>query len=109
MSATRHADPTHRTRWRPVRSTTDRVVAGVAGGLAEQLRVDPVLIRLAFVVLAFAGGAGLLLYALGWLFGAEQPATAAGPGGRTVGRSRAEPERVAAFGVRMQFRQHLRV
>ena len=51
MSATRHAD-THRALWRPVRSATDRIVAGVAGGLADQLRVDPVLIRLAFVVLS---------------------------------------------------------
>lgn len=60
-----------RVTWRPVRSTTDRVIAGVAGGLAEQLGLDPVVIRLAFVVLAFAGGAGVLIYAVLWLTGSE--------------------------------------
>ncbi len=50
------------------RSSTDRHVAGVAGGLGRHLDVDPVILRVAFVVLAFFGGAGLLLYAAGWLF-----------------------------------------
>ncbi len=50
------------------RSSTDRHVAGVAGGLARHLDVDPLVLRVTFVVLAFFGGAGLLLYAAGWLF-----------------------------------------
>ncbi|GHJ61081.1 hypothetical protein NOK12_35990 [Nocardioides sp. OK12] len=50
------------------RSSTDRHVAGVAGGLGRHLDVDPVVLRVAFVVLAFFGGAGLLLYVAGWLF-----------------------------------------
>lgn len=49
------------------RSTTDRHVAGVAGGLARHLDIDPVLLRVAFVVLIFFGGAGLLLYGACWL------------------------------------------
>ncbi len=49
------------------RSTTDRKVAGVAGGLGRHLDVDPTVLRVLFVVLAFFGGAGLLLYAAGWL------------------------------------------
>jgi signal transduction histidine kinase/phage shock protein PspC (stress-responsive transcriptional regulator) len=44
------------------RSSTDRVLTGVAGGLGERLQIDPVVVRLAFVVLTFAGGVGLLLY-----------------------------------------------
>ncbi|MFP4150302.1 MAG: PspC domain-containing protein, partial [Nitriliruptoraceae bacterium] len=44
----------------------DRLVAGVAAGLGWRLGVDPVLIRIAFAVLAFAGGAGLVLYGLLW-------------------------------------------
>jgi signal transduction histidine kinase/phage shock protein PspC (stress-responsive transcriptional regulator) len=47
------------------------VVAGVAGGLGEQLGVDPMVIRLSFVVLAFAGGFGVILYLIGWLAAAE--------------------------------------
>lgn len=49
------------------RTTVDRKVAGVAGGLARHLDVDPIILRVAFVVLAFFGGAGLVLYAAGWL------------------------------------------
>ncbi|GAA4109552.1 hypothetical protein GCM10022215_03970 [Nocardioides fonticola] len=49
------------------RSSADRKVAGVAGGLARHLDVDPLLLRVAFVVLVFFGGSGLLLYAAGWL------------------------------------------
>ncbi len=49
------------------RTTTDRKVAGVAGGLARHLDIDPIILRVAFVVLAFFGGAGLILYAAGWL------------------------------------------
>ena len=45
------------------RSPTDRVIAGVAGGLATWLRVDPSLVRVAWVVLAvLSGGIFLLVY-----------------------------------------------
>ncbi len=44
------------------RSATDRVVAGVCGGLAEYLEVDPSLVRLAFIVGTLWGGLGLLVY-----------------------------------------------
>ncbi len=43
-----------------------RVVAGVAAGLGWRLGVDPVLVRIGFAVLAFAGGAGLVLYGALW-------------------------------------------
>ena len=49
------------------RSATDRKVAGVAGGLARHLDVDPLILRVAFVVLSFFGGAGLILYGACWL------------------------------------------
>jgi phage shock protein PspC (stress-responsive transcriptional regulator) len=45
------------------RNRHDRIVLGVAGGLADYLVIDSLLIRLFFVVTAFAGGAGLLAYA----------------------------------------------
>jgi len=54
------------------RSLDDRKVAGVAGGLARHLDVDPLILRVAFVVLAFFGGAGLLMYGAGWLFIPEE-------------------------------------
>ena len=49
------------------RSRSDRKVAGVAGGLARHLDIDPVILRVAFVVLTFFGGVGLLLYVALWL------------------------------------------
>jgi len=55
------------------RSRDDRVVAGVAGGLGVHLGVDPVLIRISFVALAFAG-IGVLLYLIAWLVIPEIPA-----------------------------------
>lgn len=38
------------------------MIAGVCGGLAEYFSVDPTLLRIAFVALAFLNGAGLILY-----------------------------------------------
>jgi len=44
------------------RSNANRMIAGVCGGIAEYLNVDPTLIRLGFVLLTFVSGAGVLLY-----------------------------------------------
>ena len=49
------------------RPVQDRMVAGVAAGLARYLGVDVMIIRLAFVVLTIAGGAGIPLYLAGLL------------------------------------------
>lgn len=44
------------------KSATDRVLFGVCGGLGDYFAVDPVLVRVAFVVLTLANGLGLLVY-----------------------------------------------
>jgi phage shock protein PspC (stress-responsive transcriptional regulator) len=44
------------------RSTQDRVVGGVAGGLGRYFNVDPLAFRIGFVLLSFAGAFGLLAY-----------------------------------------------
>lgn len=49
------------------RDEDNKVVAGVAAGLARYFDVDPVLVRLIFVVLAFANGLGVLAYLIMWL------------------------------------------
>ena len=51
------------------RSSQDRVLAGVCGGLAARLSVDATLVRLVFALLALAGGAGILLYFALWVYG----------------------------------------
>jgi phage shock protein C len=50
-----------------MRAVEGRIVAGVCAGLADTYAADATLVRLAFLVLAFAWGAGLLLYGALWL------------------------------------------
>lgn len=71
------------------RSRDDRVIAGVCGGLGRYLGIDPVLLRIAFVVLALAGGGGVLLYLVAWVLipnerPGETPGDAAPSGGETL-------------------------
>ena len=54
------------------RSRSNRRLAGVAGGLGRHLDIDPVILRVAFVVLTFFGGVGLLLYVALWLLLPEE-------------------------------------
>jgi phage shock protein PspC (stress-responsive transcriptional regulator) len=53
-------------------SRTERKIAGVCGGLGEFLDVDPILFRVMFVVLAFVGGVGIVLYIALWLVMPEE-------------------------------------
>ncbi len=49
------------------RSKTDRKIAGVAGGIAQYLDVDPTVIRIGFVLLALPGGPSIIFYFILWL------------------------------------------
>lgn len=62
------------------RPLSGRVVAGVAQGAAAQLRLDPVVLRLAFVLLTILNGLGILAYAALWMFTPAQPKEAADKG-----------------------------
>lgn len=55
------------------RSTNDRMFAGVCGGIAEYLDVDPTLVRLVFVALTLMGGPGFIAYLVLMLVVPEQP------------------------------------
>ena len=55
------------------RSTSDRRIGGVAGGLGEYFNMDPLLVRLIFVVLFFAGGGGGIIYLILWIVTPEKP------------------------------------
>lgn len=67
------------------RSKRDRVIAGVCGGLGSYFGVDPVWFRLAFVILALGGGAGVLLYVIAWLLIPEMGAEESGASRVTLG------------------------
>jgi len=49
------------------RHRTNRMFAGVCGGLGEYLRIDPTFVRIFFVLLALSNGLGLLIYLLMWI------------------------------------------
>ena len=55
------------------RSSDGRVLAGVAKGLADHLGVDVLWVRIAFVVLTAASGAGVVAYGLFWVFAPQSP------------------------------------
>ncbi|MDD5062955.1 MAG: PspC domain-containing protein [Candidatus Marinimicrobia bacterium] len=49
------------------RSDQQKIVAGVCGGIAEYFEIDPVLIRLIWIVLIVFGGTGILAYLIAWI------------------------------------------
>lgn len=64
MSTTNNTSP----RKRLTRSITDRWIAGVCGGVADYFNIDPVLVRIIFIVLILAGILpGVLLYIAAWI------------------------------------------
>ncbi len=64
------------------------MIGGVCGGLGRYLGLDPVLLRIAFVVLAIAGGGGVILYVLGWiLIPEERPGETLGERGPSSGET----------------------
>lgn len=52
---------------RPTRPRRGRKIAGVAIAIARRYEIDPIVVRVAFAVAAFYGGAGIVAYLLGWL------------------------------------------
>ena len=55
------------------RSVKDKVIGGVAGGIAEYFEIDPVIVRVLFVVSLFFHGAGLIAYIVLWIAVPEAP------------------------------------
>ena len=54
------------------RSNTNRVFAGVCGGIGEYFNIDPIIVRIIWVVVTFLGGAGVLAYVIAWIIIPEQ-------------------------------------
>jgi len=57
------------------RSKHNRMLAGVASGVAQYLGVDATLVRIAFVLITFVGGLGIPLYLASWLLIPDEDAT----------------------------------
>jgi phage shock protein C len=61
---------------RLTRSRTDRMIGGVAGGIARYFNIDPVIVRLVMVLSVFAGGVTPLIYLVLWaIMPEEQPSS----------------------------------
>ncbi len=78
---------------RLARRSDERLLGGVAGGVADYLGVDVVLVRLAFVVTAFLGGVGVIAYLLGWIV---LPVAPTAPG---VEASHADRRQLLGYGL----------
>ncbi|MCT9928694.1 PspC domain-containing protein [Planotetraspora sp. A-T 1434] len=81
---------------RLVRPVAGRVVAGVAQGAAAQLRLDPVVLRLAFVLLTVVDGLGFVAYAALWMFTPKEQVPKEQVKGPQPGRDWGQ---LAAYGV----------
>ena len=73
-----------------VRRSDEHVVAGVCAGVARWLGVDPIVVRLAALILALANGVGVVAYLVAWVVLPEAPpeSTAASPASRPRDRDR---------------------
>lgn len=90
------------------KSRTERMIDGVCGGVAEYLGIDPVLVRIAFVLLVFAGGIGVVVYLIGMILmpagpvpatppaTATAPAEGSAPGSQVEGGTPANPAGIVA-------------
>jgi phage shock protein C len=97
---------------RLMRSRTEVIIAGVCGGLAEYFAIDPVIVRLIFVLVTLTSGIGLLVYPILWLV---MPKAGAAAGGTQLFPHDAEEwrKRAQAFGeeatqVGQQFSREVR-
>ncbi len=79
------------------RRRDERVVAGLAGGIADALGIDAAYVRAAFVALLTAGGLGALLYAIGWMLTAHHVVD--GPSEPIVASSASERNRTVGAGI----------
>lgn len=71
--------------WSIRRSVTDKRVAGVCGGVARHWGVDPILVRVGWLLLALSGGVGVVLYLAAWLLIPVDDAAASVMDGLTKG------------------------
>lgn len=55
------------------RSRKQKIIAGVAGGLSDYFNIDPVIIRILFVVFSILHGSGILIYIILWIAIPEEP------------------------------------
>ena len=78
-------------RERLYRSRRVRVLGGVAGGLAKYFNLDPILVRVLFVIITILHGFGVLLYVILWIVVPEEPFEVAYPSDQEATDTNAQP------------------
>ncbi len=81
------------------RSRKETMISGLCGGIAEYFDIDPTWIRLIFILLVFAGGAGIIAYLVGMIIVPKAPLEAGQPPpavGSATGGSAAAGETTAS-------------
>jgi phage shock protein C len=91
-----------------MRSTTDKMLFGVCGGLGEYFHIDPVIVRLIFVLVTLTSGMGLPVYAIMIVVTPRQPKPSL-PGQQTPHASLHESQRQAMVAQQMPQMQQQRV
>jgi phage shock protein C len=97
---------------RLMRSRNEAIIAGVCGGLAEYFAIDPVIVRLIFVLVTLTSGIGLLVYPILWVVMPKAGATGQGaqlfPQGADEWKRRAHEFGEEATQVGHQFSREMR-
>jgi len=89
-------------RGRLQKSRTDRMIDGVCGGVAAYFGIDPTLVRVAWVLLTFFGGSGVVLYIACMILMPKEPAAAVAAAGTPDAAAPAGPPPAAGAGGRNQ-------
>ena len=55
------------------RSKTNKIIAGVCGGIAEYSNIDPTIVRLLWLFFSLIWGTGLVAYIIAWIIIPEEP------------------------------------
>lgn len=55
------------------RSKSNRILAGVCGGIGEYFKVDPTIVRLLWLLISITGGAGVIAYIIAWIIIPKEP------------------------------------
>ncbi len=55
------------------RSRSNRVIAGICGGIGDYFNIDPVIVRVIWLILVFGAGTGIIAYLLCWLIIPNEP------------------------------------
>ena len=88
------------------RSRKDKMIGGVAGGLAEYFDIDPTLVRILFIVTLFIGGGGFLAYIIMWIVVPEEPFFFVTPDTSTQQSASAEGEQKSQQASQFDYSSH---